>query len=215
MNTLRYLLGSALLVVLGMTSLSGQTLRWERLAGPEGGNVRSLTRTPDGTLLAVLNGEGLYRSNDGGASWELLPSQSATDEAVAIHSTLTGTLLLATPDSTLFGSILYRSTDMGENWNAVNDDIYWRIPLANGRPIVARWRREGSLRPLRPARHRAQDHVVPSRAADQRRGGSARLRPISKEPFVAAEKAVSRIPGRNSPSQSLYSTDRPSGPRSA
>jgi hypothetical protein len=131
MNRLRQLLAAAVLVLAAITHLNAQGVQWERLAGPEGGFVRSLERAADGTLLAVLNGHGLYRSSDDGTSWSVVQSQPLPNEAIAIYALPTGTLLLATPDTTSFGSFLYRSTDMGSTWSLVNDDMYWRIPVVS------------------------------------------------------------------------------------
>jgi photosystem II stability/assembly factor-like uncharacterized protein len=57
--------------------------------------------------------------------------QPLPNDAVAIYALPTGTLLLATPDTSLFGSFLYRSTDKGSSWSLVNDDMYWRIPVVS------------------------------------------------------------------------------------
>jgi photosystem II stability/assembly factor-like uncharacterized protein len=126
MNSLPRLLATILLAALGVMSLNAQSVRWEHFAGPEAGRVLSIARTPDGTLFALLYGEGLYRSNDDGASWTQIPSQIVPHESSTLHVTQAGTLLLASSDSTLF-----RSTDMGKSWSVAMTGLTLSAPLVN------------------------------------------------------------------------------------
>jgi photosystem II stability/assembly factor-like uncharacterized protein len=131
MNTLHRLLETILLVILCIAPLNAQNVRWEHLAGPEGGSVRSIARTPDGTMFASLDAEGLYRSVDGGTSWMQVLSGTSPDWSAIIHVTSSGTLLLATPDTIPSGGSLLRSTDRGVTWSLVMEKFYWNTPLVN------------------------------------------------------------------------------------
>lgn len=90
---------------------------WQPLTGPGGGGVSDLVRQPDGDLYAAMvalphAGPGslgynvpIYRSRDGGYSWEALP-QSARHLAALANSDLYA----------LMGSGVSRSRDDGETW---------------------------------------------------------------------------------------------------
>jgi photosystem II stability/assembly factor-like uncharacterized protein len=82
-------------------------------------------------MFASLVAEGLYRSNDGGASWMQVLHGRSQEWSALIHVTSVGTLLLATPDTTPSGGSLLRSTDMGVTWSLVIDKLNWNIPLVN------------------------------------------------------------------------------------
>ncbi len=105
-------------VVLNLACLNAQSLLWEQSAGPAGGTVRSLARTPDGTLFAMVERYGLHRSVDNGSSWALVAGQFTSYGSFHVHATRAGTLLLITADSAL-----HRSTDKGKTWSIVKGDV--------------------------------------------------------------------------------------------
>src|SRR5688500_6215719 len=106
MKTLAPVLATAAFLLSFCIPLSAQTFNWEHLSGPEGGSVNSLARTPDGTLFATLDREGVYASTDAGASWTLVARHDEQGWSGLIHATRAGTLLLSGRDSTIL-----RSTD--------------------------------------------------------------------------------------------------------
>ncbi len=101
---------------------------WTWTGGPKGGAILSLINTPLGSLLAGLDSGGLYRSVDGGQSWQeadpsfswpccnyTVPALAASGRAV-----YAGT----------WGGGVYRSDDDGQSWYATA-----AIP-GDGYPIV-------------------------------------------------------------------------------
>ncbi len=63
-------LAFALLSFATVSSPSEAAYAWERTAGPEGAIVLSFVTTPLGTILVGTDSGGLYRSTDGGDTWE-------------------------------------------------------------------------------------------------------------------------------------------------
>lgn len=84
------------------------------------------------TVYATGRGDGFYRSVDGGASWTLsndgLPHTEVN--AVAVHPTEANTVFVALGSRLIDAANdvfdvggLYRSTDGGQNWSAVNNGL--------------------------------------------------------------------------------------------
>jgi hypothetical protein len=117
-------LATTVLVCIAISTSHAQSVRWERLAGPAGGSVTSIASTPDGTLLAALDGQGLFRSDDGGSSWKIVGERPDVQWSAIINTTRAGTLLLSGADS-----LLRRSTDMGATWTVVSDRMIRQIPF--------------------------------------------------------------------------------------
>ncbi len=59
-----------LLTVLLFSIHTYSQISWEQLSGPYGGEVTSLGGNPEDYLFAVLRDDILFRSNDGGQTWE-------------------------------------------------------------------------------------------------------------------------------------------------
>lgn len=84
--------------------------------GPEGGIVTHLTGSPtDDVILAVVRDKGLYRSEDGGSTWQNVTNSIVTSSGVQIydivfHPLSSDTILLAT------SSGLIRSNDKGKTF---------------------------------------------------------------------------------------------------
>jgi len=84
---------------------------WKAL-GPFGGTVRTLTPSPSDPRVSYLTieGEGAFRSLDGGASW--VPIHRAfVSSNVAVHPSRPGLVYLATPEHKML-----KSTDFGSHW---------------------------------------------------------------------------------------------------
>ena len=99
-----------LLFILMSLSLEAQPL-WEPAnTGAWGGSVRSFGFTPDGTVLAVISGEGLYRLEEDEAWRLVLPIENIG----SIHTAPNGTLYV----ETLAGDIpvVWVSKDEGREW---------------------------------------------------------------------------------------------------
>ncbi len=91
---------------------------WRPLYGPHGGTVAAIASDDAGTLYAGSgdNQHGVYRSTDGGFTWEQKSSGIAlTDRTVdCIVMADSGHVLIGTNSHT--GSRIYRSVDQGETW---------------------------------------------------------------------------------------------------
>jgi hypothetical protein len=91
---------------------------WESIAGPAGGSVAALAMSPDyasdHTVWAGLRGHGVYRSVDGGGTWQPLglSDQVIVDLAVSPNFAVDHTLFAATGLGAS-GYMVYRSTDGG------------------------------------------------------------------------------------------------------
>ncbi len=117
------------LVLVSLISFKPEYLfaQWVKTNGPYGaGDVPSIVSTPGGTLLAGINGGGVYRSNDGGKSW--------TEADVGIGAFDVSSLVIAPDDSTLYAGTfehgIYRSTDNGRNWLPIGMTNYYIESLA-------------------------------------------------------------------------------------
>lgn len=82
-------------------------------------------QTP-GTVYAVRNGDGIFKSTDDGASWAAVNSGLPMSFQDGSWKYLTTSLVIDPADpETLYtnGSGVFRSTDGGANWNAVNTGL--------------------------------------------------------------------------------------------
>lgn len=85
--------------------------------GPNGGIVSLLKGSPDDAVVfAVIQNSGLYRSIDGGGSWNKvlitnLNTQSVTINDIAFHPQSSNIILMATSNG------LYSSSDQGVTWS--------------------------------------------------------------------------------------------------
>jgi len=117
----------ALSIVLAVPAVAG----W-RLAGPYGGSARSIAIDPQNhaTLIAGSRDSLIFRSDDAGVSWRLLPfSQGApgTVNALVIHPAEAGHYYAGLDAGNSPGSGVYESKDGGEHWRALQDVAGLRI----------------------------------------------------------------------------------------
>src|SRR5262249_40418283 len=97
---------------------------WTGGAGPEGGQIMALTIDPitPTTLYAGLWARGLFKSTNGGATWNLintgLTSTFPTVNTVAIDPASPNTIYAGTSYDGIF-----KSTNAGANWIAINNGL--------------------------------------------------------------------------------------------
>lgn len=120
--------------------------KWEQMDGPEGGTVRSITSLND-ILYASTGNFKLYKSTNDGINWEKVQSNQgvsllyshnkylfsggifrSSDEGKTWLNKSNGITLSDSPNSFVsignilfvnYLSVLYKSTDDGENWSKV------------------------------------------------------------------------------------------------
>ena len=112
-------LGLALLLVAALPVIGG----W-KLAGPFGGSARAIAIDPrnGGTLVAGSRDSLLFRSDDAGASWRLLPFPRRTPgvfNSVLIHPTESGHFYAGLDAGDSPDSGVWESTDGGEHWRVL------------------------------------------------------------------------------------------------
>ena len=98
-------------------SIVGRQVRgqWTPTNGPNGGQVTALLTTP-GALFAGTQTNGIFRSTDGGYSWQ--PSDNGLSWlGVNVFCQWHGTVFAGT------GGGIYRSTDLGEHWDSCNGNF--------------------------------------------------------------------------------------------
>ena len=94
----------------------GQTISWEQLSGPYGGEVQILGSNTEGYLFAVLNDNVLFRSNNDGQNWEKVSNHPAVGSGDIIIG-LDGKLYVLR----LFA--IHVSEDNGDTWTVVNNQV--------------------------------------------------------------------------------------------
>jgi photosystem II stability/assembly factor-like uncharacterized protein len=113
---------------------------WQRLPGPQGGSVAALALSPnypvDHTVFAGLRGQGVYRTFDGGDSWQRVGPTGWVVVALAISPDYgaDGTIFAAAGLPTT-GFRIYRSTDEGDSWQEVTP--VWSSPPNTPRLVVS------------------------------------------------------------------------------
>ena len=106
---------------IGISPSSAAPQAWQLLDGPRGGSVAALALSPDyandRTVFAGLRGRGIYRSIDGGETWQPsgLSDQVIVDLAISPAYATDHTLFAAAGLSPA-GFNIYRSTDGGATW---------------------------------------------------------------------------------------------------
>jgi len=111
------------LSVLFSAFLNAQNITWEKLNGPSGGTGQ-VYQGKDGYLILKSEYNRLYRSNNGGQSWDLLPP---------VPSSPFGVWIVVGADRNLYtGHVnkLYQSLDNGLSWTLLNDNISNRTIFA-------------------------------------------------------------------------------------
>jgi photosystem II stability/assembly factor-like uncharacterized protein len=112
-------LGLALLLVAALPGIGA----W-KLAGPFGGSARAIAIDPrnGGTLIAGSRDSLLFRSDDAGASWRLLPFPRGTPgvfNSVLIHPAESGHFYAGLDAGDSPDSGVWESTDGGDHWRVL------------------------------------------------------------------------------------------------
>jgi len=105
----------------GQAHVLADSTAWQPVPGPLGASVAALVMSPNFTsdhiVFAGLRGHGVYRSADGGGTWQPsgLSDQVIVDLAISPNFAVDHTLFAATGLGTS-GYQVYRSTDGGSTW---------------------------------------------------------------------------------------------------
>src|SRR5271170_1983126 len=113
-------LGLALLLVAALPVIGA----W-KMAGPFGGSARAIAIDPrnGATLIAGSRDSLLFRSDDAGASWRLLPFPRGTPgvfNSVAIHPSESGHFYAGLDAGDSSDSGVWESTDGGDHWRVLD-----------------------------------------------------------------------------------------------
>jgi ligand-binding sensor domain-containing protein len=100
---------------------------WRKMA--RGGRLMFLHWVDERTVLARTWVEGLYRSVDGGDTWDKIAPELARRHVMQIVTSPDATLWAAT-----FGGGVFRSRDAGATWHAVGDGLAERAVLCVAAP---------------------------------------------------------------------------------
>ena len=93
----------------GLTASTDGGRTWTSLGEPPGIPVTNLVATPDGRTVYVETGDGVFRSDDSGASWQ---ATDYTGQAFAVATTPDGESVAVVSRETEF----FRSSDRGKTW---------------------------------------------------------------------------------------------------
>jgi photosystem II stability/assembly factor-like uncharacterized protein len=126
-------------ILVSSASLNGA---W-RLSGPFGGSARAIVIDPQNrnTLLAGARDSLLFRSDDAGASWRLLPFPSATPgtiDALIVDPETSGHFYAGLDAGDSPDSGVYESKDGGQSWQIIPGLRGLRIESLSISPIAAR-----------------------------------------------------------------------------
>ena len=113
--------------VLGLVaspSHAASTQPWQPVDGPYGGSVAALALSPDypvdHTVFAGLRSQGVYRTGNGGDTWQRVSPEGWVVLDLALSPAYpTDQTLFATTGLWTSGYHVYRSTDEGDSWDDV------------------------------------------------------------------------------------------------
>jgi len=88
---------------------------WDQTAGPRGGVVIGFLRCSGGTVFALTECGGIFRSTDHGANWIHCPLASVNPDVTCAVVTPDGHIFVGT-----YGHGVYRSRDNGDTWTQVH-----------------------------------------------------------------------------------------------
>ncbi len=111
-----------LLVFLFTSLLSLSAQSWQKLGGPFGGGGIVYPGKP-GFLFMILEDNELYRSSDGGDSWQKMPVPQVISWSSQLVVGADGNLYAGQGQ----GSKIFRSEDNGETWAQISSVSHWTI----------------------------------------------------------------------------------------
>src|ERR1700693_5134319 len=119
-------LSAALGLLAVARAASGQAAAWTT-SGPVGGSVYCVVPDPSRpSTLYAGTAEGVFKSDDGGASWRaaFAGMPSARVQTIAIDPTATSTLYVGTLTPNGVDSVgIFKSTDGAASWIAINEGL--------------------------------------------------------------------------------------------
>ncbi|MEO8277341.1 MAG: hypothetical protein ABI639_14095 [Thermoanaerobaculia bacterium] len=135
----RTLSGTFVFAAVLLTSIPTPALAGWRSEGPFLGNVASVVFAPSKpeTIYAATSGGGVFRSDDGGASWSL-PGDGMTNRNVRwlVVDPVDPASVWAGTNGTGNGSALWRTSDRGVTWKNVSDAYPGGRVQSTGRPVA-------------------------------------------------------------------------------
>jgi uncharacterized repeat protein (TIGR01451 family) len=105
------------LLFFSLPLLLNAQLSWQKLNGPSGGGYR-VYPGKDGYIFSVESGNALYRSGNGGQSWEKMPQTPANIWYWPLVVGADGNMYAGKSQQ------LYRSTNNGVSWTLLNNNIF-------------------------------------------------------------------------------------------
>ncbi|MCC6462469.1 MAG: hypothetical protein IT260_18520 [Saprospiraceae bacterium] len=114
---------------LALPGLRAQTISWQQLGGPFGGG-RPVYEGKPGNLFLIYGDNELYRSTNGGASWQKMPTTPAS---------IWYWPLVVGGDGNLYAgksNELYRSTNNGQSWTLLTEIDHESIGALPGGEIL-------------------------------------------------------------------------------
>ncbi|MCB2205814.1 hypothetical protein KQI65_13805 [bacterium] len=114
----------------------GSGCTFEKIDGPRGDVVLSIVSDSNGMVFAGMRGKGVFRSTDGGNSWEATALKEGA--VYPLYVTATGKLF-AFIRKPFFDRMIAVSTDQGHTWESLPEEYDRYI----GSTVIRQW--EGSL----------------------------------------------------------------------
>ena len=140
MNSLRRWLWCFLLVALAACAAAQQYneaqfkgMQWRDIGPYRGGRVLAVTGVVGNPFTYYFGGVsgGVWRTNDGGVSWQPISDKSVISSigAIAVSESNPNVIYVGTGESCLRGNIsygdgMYKTTDGGKTWNAYRPERY-------------------------------------------------------------------------------------------
>ena len=116
--TMQFLIRFAVILIL-LTSTAIAQPEWTKCELPVSIGIHVVEVGPQGTIYAGANRTGIFRSTDGGSTWELNTTGMTNNAITDIAITSTGTVYASSEVQFPAQGTVMRSTDMGATWQEV------------------------------------------------------------------------------------------------